>query len=79
MQGDGFAGEAFELTDEVAFAALGGDAGLVEVRAEVVVAGVRVGQQVPDDGQDGVAEGDDGAFSSAPSCHAGRARSHIKD
>ncbi|HET7518845.1 MAG TPA: hypothetical protein VFN05_14380 [Actinomycetes bacterium] len=55
------AGEAFELVDKVALVALLVDAGFVEVGTEVVVAGLGVSQQVPDDGQDRVADGDDGA------------------
>ena len=43
VQGDGVA-EGFELSDVVAFAAFGVDAVVVEVGAEVPVAGVRVGQ-----------------------------------
>jgi hypothetical protein len=39
----------FELADEVAFPPLLVDLRLVVVGAEVVVAGVGVGQQVPDD------------------------------
>lgn len=41
--GDGLAGEAFELVDKVALLALWVDAGLAEVGAEVVVAGVGAG------------------------------------
>jgi hypothetical protein len=37
----------------------------VVARSEVVVAGVRVGQPVPDDGEHRVADGDDGAFLAA--------------
>src|SRR5512132_518362 len=62
--GGGFEGdlvaERFELADVVALAAFGVDAGVVEVGAEVVEAGVGVRQQVPDDDQDGAADGDDG-------------------
>ncbi|GAA2914315.1 hypothetical protein GCM10010517_80790 [Streptosporangium fragile] len=53
-----------EPVDEVAFAAPGGDAGLVMAGFEVVVAGVEGGQRVPDGRGDGGADGDDGAFSS---------------
>src|SRR6266536_1583779 len=35
------------------------------VRAEVGEVGVGVGEQVPDDGEDGVADGDQGAFLAA--------------
>ena len=44
----------------VALAAVGVDAGGVEVGAEVDEAGIGVGQQVPDDDQDGPADGDVG-------------------
>jgi hypothetical protein len=46
--------------DVVADGALGAAAGVVVVRAEVDEVGLGVGQQVPDDGQDGAADGDDG-------------------
>src|SRR5438105_3016772 len=59
FEGDGVA-EGFELADMVAPAALRVDAGGVEVRSEVVEARVGVGQQVPDDDQDGAADGDVG-------------------
>jgi hypothetical protein len=61
LEDDLVAGEALELVDEVALVALLVDARFVEVWTEVVVAGLRVGEQVPDDGQDRVADGDDGA------------------
>jgi len=64
LQGD-LVAEGLQLADVVAFAAFGVDAGVEEVRAQVVVAGVRVGQQVPDDDQDGAADGDDGALGAA--------------
>jgi hypothetical protein len=44
----------------VAFLAFGADAGVIEVGAQVDEVGVGVGQQVPDDGEDGSADGDDG-------------------
>src|SRR5512132_227191 len=69
-EGDGLAGELFELTGEVALVALLVAVGLVEVGAEVVVAGLGVGEQVVDDGQDRVADGDDGAFLAAASGQA---------
>ncbi len=50
-EADLLAGEAFELADQVVLLALWVDSGLVEVGAEVVVAGFGVGQQVPDDRQ----------------------------
>src|SRR4051794_15403977 len=45
-----------------AFAAFEVDPGVVEVRAEVGVAGLGIGQQVPDDDHDGAADRDDGLF-----------------
>jgi hypothetical protein len=48
----------FRLTGQVALASL-----LVD--SPVVIAGVLVGQQMPDDGEDGVADRDDGAFLAA--------------
>jgi len=61
LEDDLLAGEALELVDKVALVALLVDARFVEVGTEVVVAGLRVGEQVPDDGQDRAADGDDGA------------------
>jgi hypothetical protein len=59
--GRGFEGDlvaqGFELADVAALAAFGADAGVVEVAAEVVVAGAGVGEQVPDDDQQGPADG----------------------
>lgn len=46
-QGDGVT-ESFELADEFAGAAVGVGAALVPVSAEVVIAGVRVSNQLPD-------------------------------
>ncbi len=46
--------------DVGSFLAFGVDALVVEVRAEVGVAGLGVGQPVLDDDQDGAADGDDG-------------------
>src|SRR5262249_7410678 len=48
VEGDPVA-EGLELADVVELFAFGVDAGVVEVRAEVVEAGVGVAQQVPDD------------------------------
>jgi len=45
--------------------AFGAEAVVVEVRAEVVEAGRRVGEQVPDDDQDGSGHGDQGLELSA--------------
>src|SRR6266496_1605397 len=60
-EGDFLAGEAFEFGDQLSFASLGCEA-VMPVRAEVGEVGVGVGEQVPDDGEDGVADGDQGAF-----------------
>jgi len=65
LQEDSLAGEVFELAGQVALAALLVDPRVVVAGAEVVVAGVRVGQDVPDDRGDGVADRDDGAFLAA--------------
>ena len=65
MEQDFFAGEPFELGDELAFAAQGRDP-VVPVRAEVGEPGGRVGQQPVGDGEDGVADRDQGSpFSAA--------------
>jgi hypothetical protein len=50
-----------QLADEVALAVPAAGSFLVVAVAEVVVAGVGVGEQVPDDGEDRVADGDDRA------------------
>src|SRR6266487_2836606 len=62
LEDDLLAGEVFELADEVAFAASLVDLGPVEVGPEILVAGLRVGEQMPDDGQDRVTNGDDRAL-----------------
>src|SRR5262249_5552598 len=49
-----------ELADVVAHLAAVADVGVVEVRAEVLIAGLGVRQQVPDDDQQGAADGDVG-------------------
>src|SRR5215813_13687327 len=64
LQGD-LVAEGFELADVVALAALGVDPSVVEVAAQVGVAGGGVGEQVPDDDQQGPADGHDG-FLAAP-------------
>src|SRR6266542_1362007 len=61
-EGDRLARELLELADQVVFLAVPAAAGLVEVGAQVAVAGFGVGQQVPDDGQDRVADRDQGAL-----------------
>jgi hypothetical protein len=48
-----------------AFLAVWADAGVVVVGAEVVEVGVGVGEQVPDDDQDGAADRDDRSFLAA--------------
>src|SRR5690348_13744818 len=62
--GGGFEGdlvaEGLELAEVGAHLAAVADVGVVEVRAEVVVAGLGVGQQVPEDHQEGAADGDVG-------------------
>src|SRR6266508_2351416 len=52
--------EGFELADVVALGTLRVGPGVVEASAQVVVAQVGVGQQVPDDDQNGAADRDDG-------------------
>jgi hypothetical protein len=52
--------ERFQLLDEVALASLLVDAAFVVVGAEVAVGGVGVGEQVPDDDEDGTGDGDEG-------------------
>ena len=59
-------GEVFELADEVALATLRIDPRFVVARPEIVVAGVGVRQQVPDDGEHRVGDGDDCAFLASP-------------
>ena len=56
LQGDLLAGDLFQLADQRAFPAPLVDVVLVEVRAEVAVAGVGVGEQVPDDREHRVAD-----------------------
>src|SRR3954452_24218647 len=67
--GGGFEGdlvaEGFEVADVFPLAAFGAEPVSVEVRAEVVEVGVRVGEQVPDDGQDRAADRDEGFLGSA--------------
>ena len=64
LEQDLLAGEPFELGDELALAADGGDL-VVPVGDEVGEVGVGVGQQVPGDDQDGVADRDQGALFAA--------------
>jgi hypothetical protein len=61
-EGDRLARELLELADQVAFLAVPVAVGLVEVGTQVAVAGPGVGQQVPDDGQDRVADRTQGAL-----------------
>jgi hypothetical protein len=72
LEDDLLAGQVLELADEVAFAASLVDVGPVEVGPEILVAGLRVGEQMPDDGQDRVADGDDRAFLAAPGSRLSR-------
>jgi len=67
LEDDLLAGEVFELADEVTLAAWLVDLGGVEVGAEISVVGLRVGEQVPDDGADRVAHRDDRALLAAAS------------
>jgi hypothetical protein len=53
------------LVDVIAFAAFGVDPAVVKAGAQIGVAGLRVGQQVPGDDQDGAADGDDGFLGTA--------------
>src|SRR5215203_6581637 len=64
LEGD-LVAERFELADVVALGALGVDVGVVEAGPQVVEAGGRVGQQVPDDDQDGAADRHDGSLGAA--------------
>src|SRR6266511_3119807 len=70
LEDDLLAGEVFELADEVTLAASLVDLGRVEVGAEISVVGLRVGEQVPDDGEHRVAHRDDRAFLAAASGQA---------
>ncbi len=54
--------EGFELADVSAFFGIGVDAAAEVVGAEIVVGGFGVAEQVPDDDEDGVSDGYDGAF-----------------
>ena len=71
QSGGGFEGdlvaECFELSDVVTFLAFRAGAVVVEIGTQVVEAGLGVGEQVPDDDQDGAAESDDGSFFAATS------------
>ena len=58
-EGDRLARELLELADQVAFLAVPIAVGLVEVGTQIAVAGFGVGQQVPHDGQDRVANPDE--------------------
>jgi len=67
LEGDGLAGQALQLVDEVAFTVPAVGASLVVAVAEVVITGVWAGEHVPDDRQDRVANSDDRAsFAAAP-------------
>jgi hypothetical protein len=58
--------EVLQLPDQVVLPPPRVDLACVVVGAEIVVAGGRVGQQVPDDGQHGVADGDESPFLASP-------------
>src|SRR5512133_4386888 len=69
-EGDGES-ECRELSDVAASSAVGVGAARVVVRAEILIAGGWVGQELPDDDQDGPGDGDEGlelaaAFDDAP-------------
>jgi hypothetical protein len=64
VEGHLLAGEVFEFSDQLTGSALGVQA-VVEVDAEVDEAGLRVQQQVVGDGEDRVADGDQGALLAA--------------
>src|SRR5512133_1052540 len=69
-EGDGES-ECRELSDVAASSAVGVGAARVVVRAEILIAGGWVGQELPDDDQDGAGDGDEGlelaaAFDDAP-------------
>jgi hypothetical protein len=66
FEGDSVA-EVLEFADVVAHLAVEVDAGVVLVGAEVVEAGVLFVEEVPDDDQDGPADGDDCSLLTAPS------------
>src|SRR5262249_61126260 len=52
--------EGLEVADVVAFGAVGAGVRVVVAWAEVVEAGVVIGQEVPDDDEDRASDGDDG-------------------
>jgi hypothetical protein len=54
--------EGLQLADVVALAAFSIDAGVVEAGSQILEVSVRIGQQVPDDDQDGAADRDDGSL-----------------
>jgi hypothetical protein len=70
LEDDLLAGEVLELADQVTFAASLVDLGPVEVGPEISIAGLRVGEQMPHDGQDRVAHRDDRALLPAASGQA---------
>ena len=71
VSGSGFEGdsvsECLELSNVVAFGVFGAGAGVVEVRAEVVEAGLFVAEEMPDDHQHGSTYCDDGFLLAASS------------
>lgn len=64
FEGD-FVPDGFELTDVVALGVAGVAVGVVVVGTEIDEVGAWLGQHVPDDDQDGSADGDDGLLLSA--------------
>jgi hypothetical protein len=64
-EGHRLAGELLELADQVAFLAVPAAGGLIEVGTQIAVTSVGVGQQVPHDRQDRVADRDKGALRAA--------------
>ena len=61
-EGDRLARELLELADQVVFLAVPAAAGLIEVGTQIAVTSFGVGQQVPHDRQDRVADRDQGAL-----------------
>jgi hypothetical protein len=74
VSGGGFQGdsvsECLELANVVAFGVFGAGAGGVEVRAEVVEAGLVVAEEMPDDHKDGSTDRNDGFLLASSSSDA---------
>ncbi|WTY87146.1 hypothetical protein OG589_35960 [Sphaerisporangium sp. NBC_01403] len=58
------------MADVVAFLAFGADAVVVEVGTQVGEVGVGIAEKMPDDGEDGTADRDDGSLLAAASSDA---------